>query len=464
MNKKTNRKQTGCIREERGSWTLRWRETVQTDSGPRRKMRFKVLGDVTEDQRRNKDRKTGKLRIPADIEKAAAATLAPLNALMTNSVLTTIGQVVGDVVKRCSECRQSEAEHGNADHEYRPEDFATGEYFRHAQKTLKGSTFYAYQHVWRRHLKARVQNKILRDFKRSDAFDLWQEIHDHNSKLGRQTLSHCRFFLSAVFEFCLNRGLYDGRENPCRADLPAGLAARKRGPAYTTDEVNRLLKIFIAPQARAIFAIAWAGLRKGEIAGLEWRDVEHLKDGCAKIHVRRSVWQGQVTTPKTEASADAVIIGSEIVAHLTAFGRHCGNPTEGFVFPGVGASPINLDSFARWQIIPVLNRCAVCKKAKHLHPRPDHEYQRDSSMPEWKGFHGFRRGSGRHIAENYPSGDGMRAAQVALRHSDEGVTSRHYVQPSGQEKRALAARRDLELENTRNRAAATLSAGLKSVQ
>jgi integrase len=179
--------------------------------------------------------------------------------------------------------------------------------------------------------------------------------------------------------------------------------------------------------------------------------------------VRRSAWCLLVGGARA-GSFKTLALTERRVAYVEAFRHSIGKPIAGFVFPGVGANPINLDSFARWQIVPILNRYGACKKAKHLHGGEDHEYKRDESLPLWKGFHGFRRGSARHLAESYQSGDGMRAAQAALRHTDEGVTSRHYVQPSGQERRRLAARRDLELQNTRHRAAATLGAGIKRVQ
>jgi len=50
---------------------LRWREG---DKGER-KLRFKVLGEVTAVHRARRDRKTKKLRIPEEIQKQANAVL-----------------------------------------------------------------------------------------------------------------------------------------------------------------------------------------------------------------------------------------------------------------------------------------------------------------------------------------------------------------------------------------------------
>lgn len=80
---------------------------------------------------------------------------------------------------------------------------------------------------------------------------------------------------------------------------------------------------------------------------------------------------------------------------------------NGYIFPGAVDRPINLDSFARWQFVPVLHRCGVCEKPKHLHRHADHEYKRDESLPSWKGWHGFRRGSAGYLARSVQTSDGV---------------------------------------------------------
>jgi integrase len=82
-------------------------------------------------------------------------------------------------------------------------------------------------------------------------------------------------------------------------------------------------------------------------------------------------------------------------------------------------------------------------------------------MPEWKDFHAFRRGNATHLA-NQSTGDGMRAASIMLRHSDEDVTATHYTKISRHQKRVLAARKVVEISETRKRAAAVVGAGLRS--
>ena len=89
------RKQNGCITVHAGHWALRWRETVVDETGSRRQLRFKSLGEVTAEHRRRKD-SSGKLRIPGEIQEAADEILKPLNDAVRSGINTshTIGALV----------------------------------------------------------------------------------------------------------------------------------------------------------------------------------------------------------------------------------------------------------------------------------------------------------------------------------------------------------------------------------
>ena len=52
-------------------------------------------------------------------------------------------------------------------------------------------------------------------------------------------------------------------------------------------------------------------------------------------------------------------------------------------------------------------------------------------------------------------GDGLRAASLMLRHSDQGLTQISYVNNTRQERRAIQAAKVAEISETRKRAAAT---------
>jgi len=71
-----------------------------------------------------------------------------------------------------------------------------------------------------------------------------------------------------------------------------------------------------------------------------------------------------------------------------------------------------------------LNVCAQCNKTQEDHGRETHNYERNSSLPEWRGWHAFRRG----LATNlHRLGVADKTIQAILRHSNVSVTQACYI-------------------------------------
>lgn len=391
--------QKGQILISRGSWALRWWESSTDATGKKtRKRVFKTLGPVLSQHRQNTK------RIPEDIQALADGFLKPLNTGTVTSVRGTIGQLVDDYLK-----------------------------FRQ----WKISTLESYENLWKRYLKNRISNKPLTGFMTVDAYKLFHEIHRNNKHLSRQTMAHIRFFLSGVFKHAINNGLYIGT-NPAMADLPEGLKGKGNTRAYTAQEILFLLPLLTSPLAQAVIALGFgSGMRKGELAGVKWEDYEHNDKG-AVIHVRRSIWRGQVFTPKTEHSADDVHIGPEIVAYIEAYRKFCSGVSKGFMFGYDSEHPINLDSFARWQLKPLMKTAGM----------------------EWKGWHGLRRGAATYLAKTIGTG-GAEAAALVLRHTDTSTTEDHYIKNTKQERQALEAAKKDQVTRNRRTAGAVLGSSLR---
>jgi hypothetical protein len=65
---------------------------------------------------------------------------------------------------------------------------------------------------------------------------------------------------------------------------------------------------------------------------------------------------------------------------------------------------MDLGNLLNRDILPALNRCAVCGKSKQecgqVTPKaeePDHNFVRDRILPEWHGWHAARRGLGTNL-------------------------------------------------------------------
>jgi integrase len=128
--------------------------------------------------------------------------------------------------------------------------------------------------------------------------------------------------------------------NPVRdADLPKA----KKGTtthAHTLAEIQLMFAFLPEPAATIVAVAAYAGLRRSEIRGLRWEEY----DGVA-LKVTRSVWEGCVGEPKTEASADDVPIiarlRERLEQHRQALTARLGRrPVSGWMFESEAGTPI----------------------------------------------------------------------------------------------------------------------------
>jgi hypothetical protein len=108
-----------------------------------------------------------------------------------------------------------------------------------------------------------------------------------------------------------------------------------------------------------------------------------------------------------------------------------GSPQAGPIFANAAKNPLALSSVVNRLILPALNRCEVCGKAKQDH-EPKHEYERDSRIPEWHGWHAARRGLGSNL---YRLGVPEMVIQRILRHANVNTTATYYIKTAADDVR-----------------------------
>ncbi len=175
--------------------------------------------------------------------------------------------------------------------------------------------------------------------------------------------------------------------------------------AYNLEEISQLLAALPEPAATIVATAAFAGLRRGEISGGLW---ENLHDG--ELFVSQSVWNGHTTGPKTEKSKAGVPILRQLGERLAMHRLRSGNPTSGPIFANGGGKPADLGNVLNRVILPILKR--------------------DPSLPQWHGWHAFRRG----LATNlHALGVDDLTIQRILRHENVGTTQKSYVKTRDQQ-------------------------------
>jgi integrase len=87
-------------------------------------------------------------------------------------------------------------------------------------------------------------------------------------------------------------------KNPVKKGL-APKAEKTENPALREDQLVELFKVVPARMKAFFMTLALTGVRTGEALGLKWSDVDLAS---REIHVRRAIYRGQETTPKTNSS------------------------------------------------------------------------------------------------------------------------------------------------------------------
>lgn len=377
-----SRQQIGYIWKVGRSWHGRWREDVLEDGCVVRKQRSAKLAEVCDRYRSEKD-----------VRPLLADKLRPINEGRTRpeSTLAVAAYV---------------------------EEF----YLPFVEENLKPSTVAGYKHIWEHYLAPRLGRTVLRDFRTVDAAALLADLHRAH-KVSRTTLKHFKSFLSGVFTYAKNQGVFDGVNPIHEAMIPKKALAPGETHAATLDEVlaimDALEKVGQQKASAAVALMFFAGLRPGEARGACWEDF----DG-KQLMVRQSVWHTYTTTPKTDGSAKPVPVIAPLVSVLRALRESDGNPTSGPILRGPSGKPLDLHNLANRVVIPSLRRCGVCQKLRAQHMAATHEFQQDGLLPRWHGWYSLRRGIATAIAA---LSSNSLAAKGLLRHSSVSTTERHYI-------------------------------------
>ncbi|MGB0021120.1 MAG: tyrosine-type recombinase/integrase, partial [Candidatus Sulfotelmatobacter sp.] len=262
-------------------------------------------------------------------------------------------------------------------------------YWPFVVENLKPSTRDGYRQVWNQHLKPHFGNMTLREY-RTPTGSIFLTLL--SKKLARRTVQHVKNLASGIFTHAVNLGAIES--NPWHDCKVLG---KSKAPGetkhYTLEEIENIITALIDHvDCQLIMALCFfLGLRKGEIQGLQWSDVD-----AEWLHVRRAVTRGHIGTPKTLKSIRSLPLIQPVMGLLLLWRAKC-KPEQVWVFQNERGNPIGLKDTAAHVIRPILTKAKL----------------------EWKGFQAGRRGLGtvlRQLTGNSTAG------RDVLGHEDEGVT------------------------------------------
>jgi integrase len=383
--------QKGRIVQISKRWYVRYLERRNINGTVKQKKVSHCLGPVT----------TRGKYAPADIEELAAEHMATVNgSKIPAERITTLGDFVGNV------------------------------YLPWVNQHNRPSTSRNYKDLWEDHLAPLCAGAWMKDTR---TFHVQGWLNAIATKgLSRNSLKRIKSVISAIFKLAKQQDYFHG-ENPAKDTAVSPSAPEpEETRAYNVAEVNSILAHLAEPAATAFAVAAFSGLRVGEIEGLNWEDY-----GDGELQVSRSIWNGHTNEPKTRKSAAPIPAIRQLAARLDMHRFRVGNPEKGPMFTTEKGTRQSMNNVLGRMIRPALDRCETCHKAEDDHAKANHEYKRDSSLPEWHGWHACRRGLGSIL---YRLGVPDLLISRILRHANVSTTTAYYIKSAADDVRGAMAK------------------------
>ena len=162
------------------------------------------------------------------------------------------------------------------------------------------------------------------------------------------------------------------------------LPADKREPKYLEPpELAALLDAVEGERDCCIMHLfAYSGLRRGELFGLQWRDLDETSN---RLHVQRAVYQGTIGRPKTKHSERRVDLPEPIVARLLAYKKEFPPMGKGFLFRSESGKHLDPDQWFIKVFQPTVKRAGLDTPAL---PEEEEEEEEEEKQPI--GMHTLR--------------------------------------------------------------------------
>lgn len=215
---------------------------------------------------------------------------------------------------------------------------------RQADDNMAGTTLVRYKNA-AKHVSSQFANFLLTKIKHGEMQDY---INSRRKNYAAKTLRHDVLALRETLKFAVTKGwltisVLDHR--PLR--IPGARKLERAVPSKV--EIRAILDVLairrpgehkVCYRNRVMLGVLalFGGLRRGEICGLQWEDVD-LERGVLNIRRSLSHYDG-LKAPKTIAGIRSVPMTPIVRAALARYRQEAGNPDAGFVLLGERGTPI----------------------------------------------------------------------------------------------------------------------------
>ncbi len=230
-------------------------------------------------------------------------------------------------------------------------------------------------------------------------------------RVSQKTVLNVLGTLSSILTTARNWGYNCEQIDTNRLRLPTR-GMKYEAPSFTPDQIRRILAIADEPWRTMFWILTLDGLRAGEVLGLQWHDIDFDR---SLLHIRRTVWYGQIQSAKSEASETVLPIPRSLHSALKNY-RTIWKPNDaGFLFVTRNGRPPSSNKVVEYHLWTILDALGI--------PRC--------------GLHAFRHS---HTALLLDSGATPKVVQRQLRHADARTTLEIYGHVVGDAQREAVER------------------------
>ena len=270
------------------------------------------------------------------------------------------------------------------------------EWFASYKKTVKGSTANLLSRNYRLYIKPVFGSLDIKKITLSYIQNFVNEI------AGKYAACHIMLVpLNMIYDLALKLGIVD-RNLARLVTYPRKKRTKKKKNFYDRNQLNEFLKLAKKEENPLIYPcfrlLAFTGIRRGELAALQWKDVDFIrkilhitKTSTLDINGKRTI-----DAPKTKASIRDISLDNGTIKVLSNLYTQQGSKLSDYIFSPNPSKPIYYASVVWLEMI----------------------YRHNPDFPRITP-HGFRH---THASLLFQSGASIKEVQYRLGHSDVNTT------------------------------------------
>lgn len=189
-------------------------------------------------------------------------------------------------------------------------EFMANEYLNWYERRRKASSYLKTSGIIKTHLIPRFQNKKIKDIRARDISRYQDDLIDTYAPSHVKKIHQV---LSAVFNFAIRQEYT--KDNPARNAGNVDIEEDKHINFWTLEEFKAFIKHVDDPLYYALFmTLYYSGMRKGELLALTWGDLDF---DVNTININKTVYNRNVTSPKTKSSIRKIIMPNHVMRLLS---------------------------------------------------------------------------------------------------------------------------------------------------